>query len=179
MNEKLNAKVDRIKSLGANRPNAVMRAEVMQALSDKYEGVRSAALTALGNWGGDESKNALKAFLVKEFKRSGAWAIRGVAVKALAPLVDAEDATWVLDLCYGLPSHLEKREVFELICRLPTQAVRSRLILELRSPYPANRWSSCMLIGAMNFPDRKILMAPHCDDEDKLVRQTARVSWNK
>lgn len=78
----------------------------MAAVASKWEGVQAVALDTLGRWGGSESLNALRRFLEEAFGREAGWAIRGVAIRNLIPIVAAADTDWVLDLYFKRPNAL-------------------------------------------------------------------------
>ena len=164
-----------VRSLGQQIATAERRAEVMAALGSKWEGVQSVALDALGHWGGSDSLTALRCFLEEAFGRDAGWAIRGVAIRNLIPMVTAEDAEWVLDMYFKRPTALEKHELLQLVLALPPESARARLVAELASPDPVNRQAAVKAIGNMRYPDRVLLIRPLRDDLDHRVRSSAKV----
>ena len=173
--DELQQRVARIRALGGQSPTAERRAEIAQALEDKFEGVQSVALRVLGHWGDSESVDMLRSFLLAAFERKHGWAIRGVAVQELIPLVRGEDAGWVLDLYFGLPDALRKHELVRLVVALPVAASRHRLVAELRNPDPTNRQAAVKAIGNMPFPDRRQLLWPMREDPHAFVSKSARL----
>ena len=163
-----------VRLLGQQVATAERRADVMAALGSKWEGVRSVALDTLGRWGGSESLTALRRFLEEAFGREAGWAIRGVAIRNLIPMVAAGDADWVLDLYFKRPSALEKHELLHLVLALPAERARARLVAELASPDPTNRQAAVKAIGNMPYLDRRLLIRPLRDDPDPRVRSSAK-----
>jgi HEAT repeat protein len=155
-------------------PTPERRAEVLEALANKFEGIQSVALDVLGRWGDAKSADAIARFLRDALGRKSGWAIRGVAVRNLAPLLTPVHAEWVLDAYFGQPDALVKHELVRLVIALPPEAARARLVAELRSPDRLNRQAAVKAIGNMRFPDRRALIWPLRDDPDSFVRKTAR-----
>ena len=173
--DELQRQVANLRALGEQPPTPERRAEMLSALQSKFEGIQSVALDVLGRWGGPESSEVLRAFLQEAFVREAGWAIRGVAVRNLIPLVSAADAAWVLDLYFGLPDVLTKHELVRLVIALPPAAARTRLVGELRSPDRLNRQAAVKAIGNMSYPDRRELLRPLREDPDRFVRKSARL----
>jgi hypothetical protein len=167
--------VAHLRALSQEPPNPERRAEVMSALANKWEGVQSVALDALGRWGGHESGIALRAFLEQAFKREAGWAIRGVAIRGLARLVTAEDVDWVLDLYFGPITALEKHELLPVVLSLPAQPARARLVSELGSLHPTNRQAAVKAIGNMPYPDRRMLVRTLLHDPNPSVTSSAKL----
>src|SRR5688500_14610262 len=94
----LRAVTDRLRSLGSKRPTPESRAEVVAALSGKWEGVQAVAVEVLAGWGDRDCVEHLRQFLTGCFEREYGWAIRGVAARALRPVVTEADVGWVLNL---------------------------------------------------------------------------------
>ncbi len=164
----------RLRQIGATRPTPEARAEVAAALSSKWEGVQAVAANILGAWGDRESVEYLRQFLVRCFDREYGWAIRGVVVRALRPIVSETDVGWLLDLYFGLKGQLSKHELLWLVTRLPPQAARERLVYALRDPRWENRQAAVKAIGNMGYPDRRQLLLPLRDDLSQDVRASAR-----
>ena len=164
-----------LRSFGEQRPTPERRVQVIAALASKFEGVQAVALDVLGRWAAPDTVPVLRAFLAAAFERESGWAIRGVAIRNLIPLVTAADAEWVLDLYFERPDVLEKHELVHLVTALPLEAARRRLVAELRSPDRLNRQAAAKAIGNMAYPDRGTLLRALYDDPDTFVRKTARV----
>ena len=164
-----------VRSLGQQVATTERRAEVMAALANKWEGVQSVALDALGRWGGSDSLTALRRFLEEAFGRDAGWSIRRVAIRNLIPMVTAEDTDWVLGMYFKRPTALEKHELLELVLALPPESARARLVAELASPDPINRQAAVKAIGNMPYADRVLLIRPLGDDSDQRVRSSAKV----
>jgi hypothetical protein len=123
----LERQASHIRALGQHVATAERRAEVMAALASKWEGVQSVALDALGAWGGPDSLTAVRSFLGETFDRDAGWAIRGVAIRNLIPMVTAEDTDWVLDMYFKRPTALGKHDC----CNSCSRCRRSRLVCGL------------------------------------------------
>lgn len=170
----LRAISENLRALTGRRPTPAQRAEVIAALSSKWEGVQATAAQVLASWGGRDSVEQLREFLTGCFSREAGWAIRGVVVRALRPIVTEEDVGWVLDLYFSLEGWLPKHELLWLVMGLPPAAARDRLVAALRDPRWDNRHAAVKAIGNMNYPDRHQLIRPLHTDPDKDVRATAR-----
>lgn len=166
--------VSALRSLAARKPTAEGFAEVVAGLNNKFEGVQSAALQVLGEWGGAESINVLREFLGQAFLRKYGWSIRGVAVNALARHLRPEDADWVLNLYFELPNVLSKHEVLPLVVKIPASVARDRLTKELRNANWMGRQAAVKAIGNMPFCDRAELIHPLLNDPNDRVRASAR-----
>ena len=93
---------------------------VMQALSSKWEGTQAHAIKALAAWGDRDSVESIRDFLISAFDRKSGWAVRGVAIWALAPIIGPEDAGWIGDLYRSRSIGLERHELRHLIDRVAT-----------------------------------------------------------
>lgn len=171
----------RIQQLGEHKPTESSRKEMEGYLSSKWEGVQAAAINALGAWGDRESIETIKTFLLPLFERERGWAIRGVAIQALSPLMTAEDTDWVLDLFFQL--HYSrvlpglggpKGEMMLLATKLPVDQARDRLFAALRDPDWENRNAAINAIAIMGYPNRQELFAPLCEDPNPVVRGSAQ-----
>ncbi len=91
-----------------------------EALSSKWEGTQAHAIKALAAWGDRDSIEAIRDFLAAAFEREFSWAVRGVAIRALAPIISQDDASWIGELCRSRSSGLERHELRPLIERLAT-----------------------------------------------------------
>jgi HEAT repeat protein len=161
-----------VANLGAT---AGAREAVLAGLRSKWEGIQAIALDVLGRWGGSDSKVLLRTFLLEAFAREAGWAIRGVAVRNLAPLLTEEDAGWVLDLYFGSLDRLQKHELLRLVLALPAEAARPRLVRELRNPDSVNRQAAVKAVGNMPYTDRRALLLPLRSDPARFVRSSAKV----
>lgn len=174
MIDRLQQETAALRALAARPATPERRAAAASALRSKFEGVQAAALDAIGQWGGRESVDALRGFLIDAMSRTSGWAIRSVAVRNLIPLVGAEDAGWVLDLYFGVAGALVKHELVRLVIALPPDAARARLVAELRSPDRLNRQAAVKAVGNMAYPDRRVLLWPLRDDPDAFVSKSAQ-----
>jgi HEAT repeat protein len=170
----LQEQVSSLLLLASRKPTPKRLALVAAALDNKFEGIQSAGLQVLGVWGDTQSRSILRQFLQQSFARPNGWAIRTAAIKALAPHLRSEDASWVLSLYFGSPDILSTHEVFPLVLKLPADAVRRRVINELRSAKSVNRQAAVKAIGNMAFPDKNKLLLPLLNDIDDRVRDSAR-----
>jgi HEAT repeat protein len=165
---------ERLKQLGRRKPTIEARREVEEALRSKWEGMQSAALHALGDWGDRRSVDLLREWLQEAFQRKYGWGIRGVAVKALARCVREEDVPWVLETYFGLRGVLRKHELLWLVMALPVPRARDRLLLEAQSSNRDNRQAAMKAIGNMGLPDKMDLLERFLDDPDAQIRHGAR-----
>ncbi len=170
----LRAICERLRLMANRRPNPEQRAEVIAALSSKWEGVQASAVRVLGSWGNRDSVERLREFLIRCFDREAAWGIRGVIVQALRPIVTADDVGWVLDLYFSLPGVMPKHELLWLVTGLPPAAARERLVAALRDSRWENRQAAVKAIGNMEYPDRSQLLRTLHNDPDKQVRASAQ-----
>ncbi len=169
----LHEAVAKLRALKARKPIPDRRKQVEAALQDKFEGIQSVGLEVLGAWGDAQSVATLRDFLTGCFSRPQGRSIRSAAVKALAPLVKAGDAKWVLDLYFALPDIYAKHEMLWLVTKLPLDAASDRLLRELRSPNWINRHAAVKAIGNMPFSDKRLLLAPLAYDPVAQVRESA------
>ena len=175
----LQAYAAHLRALGEQPPTAERRAEVIAALAHKREGIQSVAAQVLGTWGGRESVETLRNWFPELRSRANGWAVRGVVIRQLAQLVEAQDVGWVLDLYFRLEGALEKHEFLPLVLVLDPAAARARLVAGLRDSEATNRQAAVKAIGNMAFPDRRQLLSPLMDDPDRAVQQSARLLAQK
>jgi hypothetical protein len=107
-----------IKRIGGGKPTAAKRELVAQGLASKWEGTQSIAIQALAAWGDRQSVDQIRMFLEGAFARKSGWAVRGVAVRALAGVVGPQDADWISELCRSRSSGLERHELRQLVARV-------------------------------------------------------------
>jgi len=155
-------------------PTPAARAEVLAALRHKREGIQSIGAQVLGSWGGRESIEPLRRWLLECQEREAGWAVRGVAVDQLARLVEGQDAEWILDLYFSVPGWIAKHELFPLVRALKPDVARPRLVAALRDPDWTNRHAAVKAIGNMAFHDRRRLLLPLVDDPNHNVQKSAR-----
>mgnify|MGYP001806936847 CR=1 FL=1 len=171
----LKAITERLRSFASRRPTPEQRAEVVAALSSKWEGVQATAVRVLAGWGDRDAVGLLSQLLTRSFDRTHGWSLRGVIVHALRPVVTAEDVDWVLDLYFTLPGLMPKHELLWLVTALSPAAARDRLVAALRDPRWDNRQAAVKAIGNTDYPDRRQLLWPLRDDPDPQVRASARL----
>ena len=161
-------------SLAEPPPTPETRAEVVAALKHKREGIQSIAAQVLGAWGTRDSVPPLRDWLLECQERDSGWAVRGVAVRQLAQLVEAVDADWILDLYFSVPGWIAKHELLPLVRALNPEIARAHLVRALRDEDWTNRHAAVKAIGNMAFPDRRRLLVPLIDDPDRNVQKSAR-----
>jgi hypothetical protein len=164
----------RLRRIGQKRPSPEARAEVAAALSNKWEGVQAVAAQVLGGWGDRESVELLRRFLVRCIDRKFGWSIRGVAVRALRPVVTEEDVDWILDLYFSPNGYFPKHELLWLVTALPPKATRPRLVAGLRDKRWYIRRAAVNAIGNVDYPDRQQLILQLSKDPDSDVRASVR-----
>lgn len=170
---KLNEEVAALQAMAREPQTPERQIIVSHALKSRWEGVQSVALRVLSSWGGPEAKREVRDFYVASFARESAWTLRRVAADVIEPWIRAEDADWLLDLCFTRADFLRKRETLELVVRLPVSAARERLVRELESADPGNRKTAVIAISHMPFADKNELLVPLRDDPHRDVRRSA------
>lgn len=118
--DELQVEADQVSSIIGRRATPERRDLLKQALSSKWEGTQVHAIKALAAWGDRDSIGAIRDFLVAAFDRNHAWAVRGVAIRALAPIIGPEDAEWIAELRRSRSSGSERHELRHLSERLAT-----------------------------------------------------------
>ena len=170
----LKTEAERVRACADKRDSRSLQI-VEEALESKWEGLESLALQVLGGWGDDESRRRLRSFLEVAGERPYGWAIRGVAVKALASCVNSADAPWVLDRYFGVSGVLAKHELLPVVVSLPLEAIRSRLLDESLSTDRDNRQAAMKAIGNVGFADRSDLLQKFVNDADADIRRGANI----
>jgi len=163
-----------LRLLAREPPTPEQRARVGDALRSKFEGVQSVAAQVLAAWGDRTSVETLRSWLLTVLKRPYGWAIRGVAIRALAKCIDSTDTGWVLDLYFSRPDRLLKHEFLPLAAAVDPTPARPRLTAEVRSSDPLNRHAAIKVICRMPYRDRETLIRPILADTDKYNRKAAR-----
>jgi hypothetical protein len=113
---------------------------------------------------------------MRSYAKEHWWAIRGVAVNALARCVTAEDAPWVLDLYFQAKGPLKKHELLPVVSSLPVASAGKRLERELRSADTDNRQAAMKAVVRMPFPNKLQLLEQLADDPNPDIRGAVR-SW--
>jgi HEAT repeat protein len=170
--DELRKEVERI-GRGSGSPRA--RARLVEALSNKWQGVQVAAGQVLGRWGGRESVDALRTWWERSWEQKHWWAVRKAAVKALiqCPL-EAEDAGWVLDAyfrVFGVAQH----EVRKLVAGLPPESAQPRLQLEARSAIENHRVAAAIALGLLRGAGCEASLRALLEDPSAAVRDAARI----
>lgn len=118
--DELQAEADQVRSVLGRSATPERRKLLNRALSSKWEGTQAHAIKALAAWGDRDSIDTIRDFLISAFDRKHGWALRGVAIRALAPIIGPEDASWIGELCRSRSSGLERHELRHLIERVTT-----------------------------------------------------------
>ena len=118
--DQLQAEADQVRSIIGRGVTPKRRELLNQALSSKWEGTQAHVIKALAAWGDRDSIGAIRDFLISAFDRKYGWTVRGVAIRALAPIIGPEDAGWIRELCRSRSSGLERHELRLLIERVAT-----------------------------------------------------------
>lgn len=141
---------DRLRALGARRPDADARAEVEAALADKWWGIRTTAITTLGAWGDEISIERLKALLAAHGGRHdwGSWSLQAcrAAWKALAVGLPDQEAPWALDR-YLTDGHAAPLR--ELLARQPPAFWEPVIDAEWRRGEPPRLERLCWALSAV------------------------------
>lgn len=113
---------DELRRLAARKPTAKNWAVVERSLASKWEGNQSLAIQVFQVWGEKAAVQPIRKFLEAAFERKTAFAVRKVAIKALATMVGPEDAGWIEALRHSRSSDGEKHELQPLLKRLSLDA---------------------------------------------------------
>ena len=173
---------NRLKELGSKPETPEARKEVMESLESKWEGIQAVAAKVLAIWGGRESVDALRAWLIQCHQRKYGWAVRRVAVKALSQCVDESDVDWILEMYFSVSGvHAKHELLYPLIVNLSSEATYKRLILESKSKDRDNRQAAMKAIANMRngFHNRETVLAQFTRDPDPQIRDGAIMILNK
>lgn len=170
----LETETRRVRECAGRRDERSIRI-VDAALASKWEGLQSVALQVLGEWGDDESRARIRGYIEQVQDRRYGWAVRGVAVRALAGCVKDDDATWVLDRYFRISGVLAKHELLPLVIALPEGTARERLIVERSATDRDNRQAAMKAIGNAGFRDAADLVRRFLEDEDAEIRRGASI----
>lgn len=129
--------------------------------------------------GDDESRRRLRDYIERVQDRKYGWAVRGVAVRALAACVTEEDAPWVLDRYFRLSGVMAKHELLPVVIALPESASRERLLLERTATDRDNRQAAMKAIGNAGFDDAAHLVRRFLDDDDVEIRRGAGILFER
>src|SRR5688572_16655764 len=103
----LSEMVQHIRALGAGPPTPEVRVAVESYLFSKWQGIQVVAGRVLATWGGRESVDALRAWLLRLYepapqKKERHWlSTRREVGRCLAKCVTAEDCGWLLALYFS------------------------------------------------------------------------------
>lgn len=167
----------RLRDLGEQPVTPDARREVEQALQSKWEGIQAVAARTLARWGGRESVDALRGWLLHGYEKQRGWAIRGVAIEALTACYERQDIPWILDLFFASRSILTRYELlWPMMVSLPASAVSQRLRVESQSLERDRRAAAMLVIGSLReaLPGRHELLQELANDEDARIRGGAR-----
>jgi hypothetical protein len=175
MIEDIKGNSEKLRALRDTRKTNEAEAFVSQMLTDSREGLQSGALQVLGSWGEREDKKRIVEFLIAKHtpRNRHKFALRGVAIRALQPLIVPDDAPWLLDLCFAQTELPDRHALFSLFARLTPETTRTYLVSKLSGSAALDRWAAARAIMAIPFPDRKKLLTVLLTDRDRLVRETA------
>jgi len=122
---------EQLRRIGTRPPSVTGRAQLEEALSSKWDGVRVEAAKALSHWGDPTSVDALKCCLVdiacKLNRESAAHAI----AMALYPHLRPSDLDWAVDLFVHGSRRYTRERLGLLFEAFPPEAVRTRLQAKL------------------------------------------------
>lgn len=140
------------------------------ALSSKFEGIQAVAAEVLGAWRDDRSKRALRDWFSATLEREHSWAIRGVAMRELAPMLKSEDADWVLNLYFSASNHLLQFELLALASALPDKPGKVLVYEKARDSNPVVRHAALMVLVRSSWGAPIDLLRPFANDPDPKVR---------
>ena len=165
---------ERLKNMKGSRKTPAAVDFVHDMLASKFERLRSLAIQVLGSWGQKDDKALIIDYLLQTYVDHPDFTyIRIIAISAVEPLIEAEDTSWLLDLCFKQETWVNRHYLFRLFRRLDLKKTRTYLLKKLKSESGLDRWSAVRAIMAIGFLDQKKLLEPLlCDSEDN-VRQTA------
>jgi hypothetical protein len=178
--DRLRVECARIRALGENAPNTAARAEIDDALANKWWGVRVVAIATLGHWGDAQAVARLKAIADEgeTAKRWGGWSYEGsrAALKALGECLPASEAAWALEHCLRNDSSYE---LYPRIAAQPAAYWDAVVAEEWRRDEPARLQRLVWILRAVptdaaqtqRWRDR-FRSHPH-----RLVRQAAEYAW--
>jgi HEAT repeat protein len=119
---------------GSGPPAGPTLRQVEALLRHHREGVQVKAAQTLAKWCRPSSKTPLRELLFRTLSRRHGTSVRGQVARALAPLVNQEDAPWVLDLYFSVtpkrtPSGtlLQINALLPLVSALPVSTVAERI----------------------------------------------------
>jgi hypothetical protein len=166
----------RLRQYTSRPPDDVARREIMAALASKFEGIQAVAAEVLASWRDAPSKAELKRWFLQTLERPSGWAIRSVAVRELSRLLDADDASWVLELYFGTMHHLLQHELSTLAAALPLNPAKSMIDERARDQDPRVRHAALKVWVRSTWGDPKDLLQPYAADPDPLIRKVLR-AW--
>lgn len=170
----LKAETHRVRECAQRRdPQSVSIVE--SALASKWEGLQSAALQVLGEWGDDWSRVVPCSIIEGLDDRPFGWSIRGVAIRSLAECITSDEASWALDRFFALEGALAKHESLPAAAALPEGPLRERAVAESSSPDRNNRQAAMKLIGRSELSDKREMLTAFESDDDVEIRKAARL----
>lgn len=172
--EDLRKQSSRLKELSSQRATPERWQEAVGGLNSKFEGIQVGAACVLASWGGRDAVDLLRDWLMRLYENEDSFSARIQAVRCLARIVDRNDATWVLDLFFGLSDPVEQHWLLPLVAALPSDTVRSRLVTESKSDIARNRLAAMKAISQADLPDKQALLGQFAQDENKTIRSNAR-----
>ncbi len=176
---------ERLKALAEEKETPTTRAEIEAALHCKWREFQHKAILILGIWGGKQNKRWLLERARRPLPMRAMWYVRSkekdrweyeetnTARKAVWPLLDENDADWLLDMWfddYETTSYLS----YALQLKLPLASVEKRTKHELRSSVAARRKAALYLVFCRaSFPDRMDILHGHTNDKDNVIASMA------
>lgn len=174
----IKARSERLKPLMSCAPNPLLRGEVHESLSSKFEGIQSLAAQVLAAWGDPESVEQLKTWFDNIEDREHGWSIRGVAAKAMAKCVTTSDTGWVLDRFFAA-SGVERIRFRVLVLALPWESVERRILKALESEAASDRRGGTLVLIWYEPEDLRTRLKVLAADIDPQVSRMARLNLRR
>src|SRR5689334_14868044 len=108
-----------LRELARSKPNAVAWQKASTALGSKHDGIQVLGVQLAGAWGGRRAVEVLRPVLERNLPHRYRTTVLNQVIMALARCVGAEDAPWVLDLCFLGPTEHQRKAMLPIVSALP------------------------------------------------------------
>ena len=109
----------RLKTLGTSPPTQEARAELLEGMASKWDGVVVTSARALSKWGDPQSISAIRDVLARKAKLPDGWATAGALTAALARHMRSADVTWAASLVLRDSNPHYRSNLFQLLLFTP------------------------------------------------------------